>query len=67
MPDIDSDIQDTRREEVKSYLEDQYKHVASIATFLQFKDKGVVRDVARCFNVPLADVNRALKDGRHMG
>jgi len=61
MPDIDSDIQDTRREEVKSYLEDQYKHVASIATFLQFKDKGVVRDVARCFNVPLADVNRALK------
>ena len=60
-PDIDSDIQDSRREEVKQYLEDQYKHVASIATFLQFKDKGVVRDVARCFNVPLADVNRALK------
>ena len=61
MPDVDSDIQDSRREEVKQYLEDQYKHVASIATFLQFKDKGVVRDVARCFNVPLADVNRALK------
>jgi len=61
LPDIDSDIMDTRREEVKIYLEDQYKHVASIATFLQFKDKGVVRDVARCFNVPLADVNRALK------
>jgi DNA polymerase-3 subunit alpha len=60
-PDIDSDIQDSRREEVKEYLEKQYKHVASIATFLQFKDKGVVRDVARCFNVPLADVNRALK------
>lgn len=60
-PDIDSDIQDNRREEVKQYLEDQYKHVASIATFLQFKDKGVVRDVARCFNIPLADVNRVLK------
>jgi len=60
-PDVDSDIQDSRREEVKEYLERQYKHVASIATFLQFKDKGVVRDVARCFNVPLADVNRALK------
>jgi DNA polymerase-3 subunit alpha len=60
-PDIDSDIQDSRREEVKDYLERQYKHVASIATFLQFKDKGVVRDVARCFNIPLADVNRALK------
>ena len=60
-PDIDSDIQDNRREEVKQYLESQYKHVASIATFLQFKDKGVVRDVARCLNIPLGDVNRALK------
>lgn len=60
-PDVDSDIQDSRREEVKEYLERQYKYVASIATFLQFKDKGVVRDVARCFNIPLADVNRALK------
>jgi DNA polymerase III subunit alpha len=60
-PDIDTDIQDNRREEVKQYLEDQYKYVASIATFLTFKDKGVVRDVARCFNIPLADVNRALK------
>ena len=60
-PDVDSDIQDSRREEVKDYLERQYRHVASIATFLQFKDKGVVRDVARCLNVPLSDVNRALK------
>lgn len=60
-PDVDSDIQDSRREEVKDYLEKQYKHVASIATLLTFKDKGVVRDVARCFNIPLADVNRALK------
>lgn len=60
-PDIDSDIQDSRREEVKQYLERQYKHVASIATFLQFKDKGVVRDVSRVLNIPLSDVNRVLK------
>jgi DNA polymerase-3 subunit alpha len=60
-PDIDSDIQDSRREEVKDYLERQYRHVASIATFLQFKDKGVIRDVARCLDIPLGDVNRALK------
>jgi len=46
-PDIDTDIQDNRRDEVKDYLVRQYRHVASIATFLQFKDKGVVRDVAR--------------------
>jgi len=60
-PDIDTDIQDSRREEVKDYLVRQYKHVASIATFLSFKDKGVVRDVARVLNIPLTDVNKVLK------
>jgi DNA polymerase-3 subunit alpha len=60
-PDIDTDIQDTRREEVKDYLVRQYRHVASIATFLEFKGKGVVRDVARVLNIPLSDVNKALK------
>jgi len=60
-PDIDSDIQDSRRDEVKDYLVRQYRHVASIATFLQFKDKGVVRDVARALNIPLTDVNKVLK------
>jgi DNA polymerase-3 subunit alpha len=60
-PDIDTDIQDSRRDEVKDYLVKQYRHVASIATFLEFKDKGVVRDVARALNVPLPDVNKVLK------
>ena len=60
-PDIDTDIQDSRRDEVKDYLVRQYKHVASIATFLQFKDKGVVRDIARVLHIPLTDVNKVLK------
>ena len=60
-PDIDTDIQDSRREEVKDYLVRQYKHVASIATFLQFRGKGMVRDIARTLNVPLTDVNKVLK------
>ena len=60
-PDIDTDIQDSRREEVKDYLVRQYRHVASIATFLQFKDKGVVRDIARVLHIPLTDVNKVLK------
>jgi DNA polymerase-3 subunit alpha len=60
-PDIDSDIADSRREEVKSYLEQEYKHVASIATFLMFKGKGIVRDVSRSLNIPLAEVNKVLK------
>ena len=60
-PDIDTDIQDSRREEVKDYLVRQYRHVASIATFLEFKDKGVVRDIARVLNIPLTDVNKVMK------
>jgi DNA polymerase-3 subunit alpha len=60
-PDIDTDIQDSRREEVKDYLVRQYRHVASIATFLQFKGKGIVRDIARVLNIPLPDVNKVLK------
>ena len=60
-PDIDTDIQDNRREEVKDYLVRQYRHVASIATFLSFKDKGVVRDIARVLNIPLPDVNKVMK------
>jgi len=61
-PDIDTDIQDSRREDVKDYLVRQYRHVASIATFLSFKDKGVVRDVARILDIPLTDVNKLLKN-----
>jgi DNA polymerase-3 subunit alpha len=60
-PDIDTDIQDSRRDEVKDYLVKQYRHVASIATFLQFRGKGIVRDMARVLNVPLPDVNKVLK------
>jgi len=60
-PDIDTDFEDRRRKEVKDYLKKKFKNVASISTFTYFKDKGVVRDAARVFMVPLSDVNRALK------
>jgi DNA polymerase-3 subunit alpha len=60
-PDIDVDYEDRRRSEVKQHLIDEYSNVASIATFLTFKDKGVVRDVARALHVPLPEVNKAMK------
>ena len=60
-PDIDTDFEDRRRKEVKDYLKKKFKHVASISTFTYFKDKGVVRDSARVFMIPLQEVNRALK------
>jgi DNA polymerase-3 subunit alpha len=61
MPDIDCDFADKRRGEVKDYLRKKFKHVASISTFQYFKDKGVIRDVARAFLIPLGEVNAALK------
>ena len=60
-PDIDTDFEDRRRKEVKDYLKKKSKHVASISTYTYFKDKGVIRDAARVFMVPLQEVNRALK------
>ena len=60
-PDIDTDFEDRRRKEVKDYLKKRFKHVASISTYTYFKDKGVVRDAARVFMVPLQEVNRAMK------
>jgi len=60
-PDIDTDFEDRRRKEVKDYLKKKFKHVASISTYTYFKDKGVIRDAARVFMIPLSDVNRALK------
>ena len=60
-PDIDTDFMDRRRGEVKEFLRKKFKNVASISTYQYFKDKGVVRDAARVFDVPLGEVNKALK------
>ena len=60
-PDVDVDFMDRQRKEVKEYLKKRFTHVASISTYTYFKDKGVIRDSARVFMVPLQEVNRALK------
>lgn len=60
-PDIDVDIQDTRRSEVKDYLRRKFKNVAAIRTFRFFSEKGIVRDASRALAVPMGDVNAVLK------
>lgn len=60
-PDIDTDFEDRRRNEVKDYLTRKFTHVASIATVGYFKDKGVVRDAARVFRIDPAETDDALK------
>ena len=74
MPDIDVDIQDTRRDEVIEYCAEKYgrDHVSNIATFGKMFGRMAVRDVARVLEVPYAESDRLAKlvpppnQGRHI-
>ena len=63
MPDIDTDIQDTRRDEVIQYCTEKYGEgrVSNIATFGKMMAKNAVRDVARVLEVPYAEADRLAK------
>jgi DNA polymerase-3 subunit alpha len=74
MPDIDIDIQDTRRDEVIQYCVEKYgtERVANIVTFGRMAARNAVRDVARVLQVPYAESDRLAKmipppvQGRHI-
>lgn len=74
MPDIDIDIQDTRRDEVIQYCVEKYgsDRVANIVTFGRMAARNAVRDVARVLQVPYAESDRLAKmipppvQGRHI-
>ena len=59
MADIDIDIPDIKREEVRNYLIDTYgeNNVSGISTFMKMQSRGVIRDVSRVFDVPLKEVD----------
>ncbi len=63
MPDIDIDIQDTRRDEVIQYCVEKYgtERVANIVTFGRMAARNAVRDVARVLQVSYADADRLAK------
>jgi DNA polymerase-3 subunit alpha len=74
MPDVDIDIQDTRRDEVIAYCTEKYgvERVANIVTFGTMAARAAVRDVARVLQVPYAESDRLAKliptpiQGRHI-
>lgn len=74
MPDIDIDIQDTRRSEVIEYCAEKYgsDRVANICTFGKMAARAAVRDVARVLQMPYGDADRLAKmipppiQGRHI-
>ncbi|HZJ34899.1 MAG TPA: DNA polymerase III subunit alpha, partial [Candidatus Angelobacter sp.] len=63
MPDVDIDIQDTRRDEVIDYCAKKYGagRVANIVTFGKMAARAAVRDVARVLEVPYSEANRMSK------
>ena len=74
MPDVDIDIQDTRRDEVIQYCTRKYgtNRVANIVTYGSMAARNAVRDVARVLQVPYAEADRLAKmipppvQGRHI-
>ena len=74
MPDIDIDIQDTRRGEVIEYVTEKYgqERVAQIITFGTMAARNSVRDVGRVLGYDLGEVDRIAKlvpmpvQGRHI-
>ena len=63
MPDVDIDIQDTRRNEVIQYCVEKYgtERVANIVTFGRMAARNAVRDVARVLQVPYSEADRLSK------
>ena len=74
MPDIDIDIQDTRRGEVIDYVTQKYgeDHVAQIITFGTMAARNAVRDTGRVLGMSYAEVDAIAKlvpqpvQGRHI-
>lgn len=74
MPDIDVDIQDSRRDEVIEYCSQKYgaDRVSNIVTFGKMAARAAVRDVARVLEVPYAEADKLAKlipqpvQGRHI-
>ncbi|HSX14610.1 MAG TPA: DNA polymerase III subunit alpha [Candidatus Saccharimonadales bacterium] len=74
MPDIDVDMQDTRRQEVIDYVVEKYgeDRVAQIVTFGTMAARNAVRDTGRALGMPYGEVDIVAKlipqpvQGRHI-
>lgn len=64
MPDIDTDVMDSKRELVINYLFNKYgyNHVCHIITFAKMKAKQAIRDVGRVLNINLNIINKICKN-----
>ena len=63
LPDIDTDFEYLRRNEVIDYIKEKYgiDRVANIITFGTMLSKQVIRDVGRILEIPSVEVDRIIK------
>ncbi len=61
-PDVDMDVQDDRRDEVKAFIEKKYGHVASISTLVYYQAKNGLKDAATALGISFSEANAAIKD-----
>ena len=63
MPDIDTDFCQRRRSEMFDYMKEKYGeyNVAQVITFGKMLARGVIRDVARIYGMPIKDADRFAK------
>ena len=58
MPDIDTDVEDGRRDEIRQHLAEKYgaECVGNIANFTKYRGKLALNDVARVYNISQRDI-----------
>ena len=63
LPDIDIDIEDSRRNEIILYIREKYgaEHVANIGTFGTFGARSAIRDVAKVYGMPATKITQVIK------
>lgn len=63
MPDIDTDFCQRRRSEMFEYMKTKYGeyNVAQVITFGKMLARGVIRDVARIYGMPIKDADKFAK------
>ena len=69
MPDIDVDVQSSRREELIRYVEQTYseRHAAMVANVVTYRPRLAVRDAAKALGFPLHVVNLLTRRLPHWG
>jgi error-prone DNA polymerase len=62
-PDIDLDIESTRREEIIQYVYERYgrRHAAQVANVVTYRPRSALRDMGKALGLPAADVDRWAK------